>query len=350
VYRLAIDARSVLRVDLQSIDFDGALALFPAEGPRAIGCVDDTPRGDVHHASLSSTVGPGEYFVVVDGIEADRGTFELFIQQDPLVDLGQVCARATPLAAAMTFRGSTLGAPDQMSATCAGGARGPDHVHSLDLAVPSRVRIRQQTDYDGALYVRARCEDPSTELACNDDFGGNLRSQIAVSLSAGRHFVITDSYSSAQEGMYAIAVERIDEPPAEPESARCAHALALPVVPGRYAIDTFTAPSSMRGSCGGADAPEVLLSVHVDAPSLLRATLEEPELAAAMYLRRGCADAASEITCFEVQAIDRPASAGEPTVNALSAALEPGDYTLVIDGAAPGEMGAADVLLELLAL
>ncbi len=349
VYALDVAARSSVRIGLESDDFDGALVLLDKSGepPPELACVDDTPRGDTHHARIDATLDPGRYQLVVDGVSADGGAFELFVQVDPLPPLSAVCAGADVLVAGQTFRGRTTGAPNQFSGSCAGGARGSDRVHAIDLQGPSRVRLRQQSEHDGALYVRQRCEDPSSEVACSDDFRDGTRSALALRLPEGRHYVFSDAFGPSHVGSYALSYERIDEPALRNVDDVCREARALAVVPGALELDTFTSPSVLEGSCGGAGAPEVALVVPVLRRSELRAEIEDPELNAILYVRERCGDGTSELMCVHGPRIDRSRGGAEAGSGALVIALDPGDYTLVVDGAEPGDMGAARLSLTL---
>lgn len=348
VYTFDLASRSNVRLGLESTDFDGALVLLDGSGdPRGeLACVDDTPRGDTHHARIDATLNAGRYYLVVDGVSGESGEFELFLQADALPPVAEVCASAELVTEGHPFRGRTTGAPNLFSATCAGGARGPDHVHALDLTVASRVRLRQQSEHDGALYLRASCADPSTELGCNDDFRDGSRAALALRLPAGRHYVFSDAYSPEQSGNYAISYERIDEPAPRDADAVCSEAEALAVKPGSFEVDTFTASSTLEGSCGGAGAPELALVIAVAERAVLRAELEDAELNATLYVRERCRDTASELICFRAPRIDGSAQPTAPKT-ALVITLEPGEYTVVVDGAEAEDMGAARLLLSL---
>jgi hypothetical protein len=284
--------------------------------------------------------------VVVDSADGSQGDLELFAELDALGPLSAACDAPRPLVEGLTVRDSTRGGADQFSSTCAGGAEGPDHVYALTVPEPSRVRVRQNSDYDGALTLRKSCADAASELACNDDFGLALRSALTARLDAGTYYLITDSFSAGQSGEYALTVERVPEPSARTLAELCDESDALPVGPGYHEIDTLGELSRMEGSCGGADAPERLLRFVVEQPSVLRASLEQREFDAVMYLLRDCRDEASEVTCFDhATAV---AKSGDPAANpALERELQPGAYTLVIDGKAKEDMGATGLSFTL---
>lgn len=349
VYVLELDRRASVRIGIESTGFDGALVLLGASGDpdSELACSDDLTRGDTHHSRIDRILEPGRYNVVVDGIGGESGDFELFAQVDPLPSVKNVCEQADLLQEGMSFRGRTTGAPNQFMATCAGGAGGPDHVHAFDLSVASRVRFRQQTDYDGALYVRSSCEDPSSEQACNDDLGDGTRSALALRLPTGRHYLITDAYAREQHGNYVVSYERVDEPALREVSQVCRESELLPVRPGSFEVDTLAAPSVMEGSCGGRDAPEVAFHFEVAQRSELRAEVVDPELNVALYVRERCSAPESELICFRAQRVDKSSPNKATAPSALLVTLEPGAYTLVFDGAEAEDLGAARLVTSL---
>jgi hypothetical protein len=346
LFSFQVERRAELRVALETSDFDGSLALFDVAGhgePRELRCVDDVPQGDFHHSRLEMALAPGSYMLAVDGSNGQSGEFELFAELEPLPTLSALCAAAQPLVPGVALRESTRGGAHAFTATCGGGALGPDHVHRLDLERASRVRIRQQAEYDGSLYLRAQCEDASSERACNDDFQSSGRSLISARLERGRYYVYSDSYAREQSGDYVLALERIDEPPALAPAEACARAQRAPAV-GRQdsrELDTFYAGAAFAGSCGGDGAPELMVPIHIDGPSTLAATLEDPELNAVIYIRRACAEANSELACHVMPRIDRPPSEREMSSPGLVLPLERGSYMLFVDGYEPNDIGAA---------
>lgn len=347
VLNIDIPVRASLRLGVESDELDAALALSRAGDPRdEIACADDTPTGDTRHARLDATLDAGRYQIVVDSVDAATGVFELFAQVDPLPDLDQVCATATPVVAGLALRGSTRGQPDRLVATCAGGAKGPEVIHKLELSRQSRVRIHQNSEFDGSLYVRGSCEDPSTELACNDDFVDGRSSQVVLTLSPGDYYVVTDSFSRGEAGSYGLLVERIDEPAPRSLADACAEAEGAELVVGRHELDTFTAPSSMAGSCGGKDSPEVVFSFALTEPRELAARLEHPELNAVLYVRSRCEDVTSEQACYVAPRLDRSPAEPRNDSGELRVTLEPGRYFLVVDGSAAEDMGAASLVVR----
>jgi hypothetical protein len=350
LFTLDVPKRADLRVSLETNDFDGALALFDTAGspshPRELRCVDDVPNGDTHHSRLELALPPGRYLLAVDGANGEMGEFELFAELETVETSEHACAEAVPLVPGLTLRDSTRGGENRFHASCGGGALGPEHVHTIAVDRPSRLRVRQQAEYDGSLYLRARCEDPSSELACNDDFQSNLRSQLTAHVAPGTYYLFSDSYSREQSGDYALTFEQFAEPPRTTADLLCtALAAQKPVSAGSRELDTMYGSASFAGSCGGAGAPEVALTFRVEAPTTMAARLDDAEFNAVIYVRKVCQDERSEAACFVAPRVDRPPSELEMSSPALVMPLEKGTYLLVVDGFEANDIGAATLRL-----
>jgi hypothetical protein len=346
VFTLDVPARADARLRLESSGFDGALALFggPREHAVELACVDDTPSGDPLHARVDATLPAGRYWVVVDSADGSQGEFELFVELDALEPLSEACAAPRTLREGITLRDSTRGGANQFSSTCASGAPGPDHVYALSVPEPSRVRVRQSSEYDGALTLRKTCADPSSEVACNDDGPEAMHSALTARVDAGTYYLIADSFSEGQSGEYTLTAERVPEPPARTLAEVCDESDALPVAPGHHELDTLRELSRMEGSCGGVGAPEQRLHFEVHEPSLLRGTLVQPEFASVVYLLRDCRDEATEVACFDSTVSKKDA---EPLPLSFERELSPGAYTLVLDGKTAEDMGATGLSFSL---
>jgi hypothetical protein len=343
IYRLVVEQPAQVSLELES-DFDGVLSLLDACGAGAtLGCNDDFQ--DTAHARLDLTLQPGTYYVAVDGYASAQGEFTLLAQVQPLRPLAEVCADAPPLPIGQQVSGTTAGSPNYFQATCAGGAGAPDQVHRLDVPQRSRVRVHQHSQHDGALYIRRSCEDPTSELVCNDDFGGSTsESLVTAVLDPGQYFVISDGYardSSGGAGDYALTAEIAPVSGGGADADACGAAGTLsagtPV-----ALDTFEAADDLHGSCGGADAPDVVYMLRVDARSTARITLSNAQFEGVIYLRRACGDAATEVACAEV-----PMTSSFGSQGLLETVLDPGTYAVVVDGREAAAFGEAQLAVQL---
>jgi hypothetical protein len=203
------------------------------------------------------------------------------------------------------------------------------------------MRIRQQSDHDGALYVRRVCADPTTEIACNDDFRDEQHSLITTVVDPGRYFVYADGFGSSASGNYTLSLDLTSDTGGGAQGEACA-APASSAVGQQIEIDTFEARDDYAGSCGGASAPDIVYEIPVRARSRIRATLDEVEFPGAMYLQSTCGDASTELGC--VQITDEMLLQPQPVT--VDAVVGRGSYFLVIDGARADSFGAGKLTIQ----
>lgn len=80
------------------------------------------------------------------------------------------CAGAPELVLGGSARGAIVGLGSWFAASCATGSF-PEDVYRLHVAAPGRVQLSVDpaTPADTVLFVRGSCDEPASELACNDD-------------------------------------------------------------------------------------------------------------------------------------------------------------------------------------
>lgn len=355
VYTLRIEQRMQISAVLQST-FDGALYLLGSCGdPRSeLACNDDAP--DTTRSQLDLTLEPGTYYLVVDGYGEEGGTYDLVVSASRAQPVEAVCSDAAPLPFGRPVTGTTQGGSDTFSATCAGGARSPDRVYRIDVPQRSRVRVRMQSDHDGALHLRSDCTAPTSELACNDDHRDQQHSLITAVLDGGRYYVIADGYGMGQAGNYTLEASVASESGGGATGDQCSAPAAL--TPGTpVTVDTFDAADDLAGTCGGAGGADVVYRIDVRARSRVRATFEDAEHAGVAYIRRVCTDASADLACVTFGPTasapgpgPRPGSGPAPLPPspgpALDVTLDPGSYSLVVDGARADAFGAVRMTVQ----
>jgi hypothetical protein len=105
------------------------------------------------------------------------------------------------------FQVDTNNRPSAYSGSCAGA--GNEQIYRFTLNEGAGVVITTDASgrgTDPVLYMRRQCDDPGSEVACNDDFGG-LNSQLSFDLlDAGVYFVFADTFN-ARPATYGMSVE-----------------------------------------------------------------------------------------------------------------------------------------------
>jgi uncharacterized protein (TIGR03382 family) len=251
--------------------------------------------------------------------------------------------------------------------SCAGN--GAERVFSLTLDRPRRVRATA-VGADPVLHLRALCDDPQSEVACNDDNnppGGNGAFLERI-LEPGAWFLILDSFRGAGPYTLDLAVDPVCEVYCDPDALRCADGDVVercvlppdeecaawtqedPCAEGQFCRDgACLTPGEgdacedaialepvaqtlsgdlrgpwrnlSRGACGG-DGPERVFSLTLERPAQLVATASGSDTV--LYLRDACQEA-QELACNDDN--DPPGELG----SRLTAVLPAGTSWLFLD-------------------
>jgi hypothetical protein len=159
-----------------------------------------------------------EYPTMVDWRMLDAGTYYVIVKDDAegafsleltIAPPSDPCAGLERIDASGSWSGATPAAFDDGRGSC-GGSGGPDVAYELVLAEDATVTAEiTVATWDTVLYLRSACDDPATELVCNDDGGGalGLRSRIdAGLLTAGTYYLFVDGLYSGAFGDYTLQV------------------------------------------------------------------------------------------------------------------------------------------------
>lgn len=144
--------------------------------------------------------------------------------------------------------GSTLGRANDNTGSC-GGEAAPDHAFVFTASEDGLYTFDTNgSDFDTVLYVLDGVECGAPELACDDDGGDSVQSEVSVVLDEGQSVtVVVDGYN-ANSGTFVLGTS------AQTANGCGAQALAgaLPLT----AEASTAGASEYAGSCGGDSAPE----------------------------------------------------------------------------------------------
>ncbi|MBX3212663.1 MAG: hypothetical protein KF850_11565 [Labilithrix sp.] len=167
--------------------------------------------------TLDEVLPPGVYSLAVDGTtEGPFGRYTFDLRAKDLTLQEAACRVPAPLALGQTVTGTTAGAGDRFTASCAGREElqaSGDRVYKLTIASRTRVELALSTpNHDGALALRTTCLDPprmvttrGIEVACNNDAPDNRHSKIVTTLDAGTYFVVVDGHQGKHEGPFTLS-------------------------------------------------------------------------------------------------------------------------------------------------
>jgi hypothetical protein len=334
VYQFEVPQRSLVRAVMNS-SYDGALYFqsICGDARSELGCNDDAPT--TSRSEISTTLEAGLYYLIVDGYGAAMGPYEVELSMMAMRSVGEVCRDATPLPPGVTVAGSTSAEANYFQATCAGGAASPDRVYTLDVSQRSRVRLVMQSTYDGAVYLRSSCADPTTEIACNDDYQDTRHSLATATIDPGHYFVFADGFSDHASGDYSLTADVVPASGSGGAGDTCASAASW--APGTdLTADTFTMSDDATGSCGGGGAPDAIYRVNLTSRSRIRASFTSAQFPPVLYLQSTCGDRSTELFCLD----------GRSGTTRIDQTLAAGTYYLVVDGADQNAFGAASVTVQ----
>ena len=263
VYQLTPAADGVLCLNTLGSGYDTALHVRTdcADPASEVACNDD--RFDIGNGTRSAVdlnaVADTTYFVYVDGF-AGAGVFQLAVTEGPCVQaaaceadadcgdlevcdggncrpvecredaqcgdgelcidnrcvfqgIGGSCDAPGDMAGFGEFPGATAG-EGVHAGSCGGDAQSAEAVFTTSFDEAGTVCFDLTgSEYDTVLYIRTACDDPDSEVACNDDnrdITGGTQSAISLDAEAGtQYFVFVDGFSgfgAVSDGAYVLNV------------------------------------------------------------------------------------------------------------------------------------------------
>jgi hypothetical protein len=206
VYRLDVPRRSRLQASLQGEEGPHVLVAWRRCGDRA----SELACGP----TLDEVLGPGTYFVGVDGATRDAlGRFAMGWTVQDLAAQSTACASAPLLVAGRTAAGTTAGAGDRFATACGahdGAADGPDRVFRFALAARAKVKLELVAPtFDAFLALRRSCGDAAgntggVQLACSAAADRARTTQLEGTLERGTYWVVVDGQSPNDEGAFTL--------------------------------------------------------------------------------------------------------------------------------------------------
>jgi hypothetical protein len=278
-------------------------------------------------------------------------------------------------ATAMTMVHIDPGAPDDFQGSCYYISGYGEALLRVVVPGPSHVKFEASTAVapssmmlDSYVYLRSTCDDPKSELGCNDDVnggGGDYRSDLVVAdLAPGTYYLVIDGSSevggTVASGDIGVAITMTDLKNAgDPCVAgdvcvagyQCfdpgtggtctanaaivtAECTAAPViVPGTAITGTITSgsPDTAFGSCAFSPGwPEKYHLLTLAQKSDVTASTDGmgTTVDTVVYFLSACASGATELGCNDDIA---PMSMPPNYRSSLTATLDPGTYAVVVD-------------------
>jgi hypothetical protein len=208
VYRFELTRRSRVTAHLPTQEGNHVFVLTRSCTDRAA----DIACGPI----IDEMLAPGLYYLAVDGATAgELGRFSFDFLARDVSGQESACKSPPTLVLGQTTSGSTAGAGDRFTTSCAGREdtqASADRIYKIVLAERSRIRLLLTTPaWDGVLAIRKSCMDPAiamtarpNEAACNNDFQDAHHAKIETTLDAGTYWVVVDGHESKNEGAFTL--------------------------------------------------------------------------------------------------------------------------------------------------
>jgi hypothetical protein len=190
-----------VRIVMRSEDFDAFLAVRPAASEP---CADDLLTDDDGAGGTDARVTltlDGAYVITARPLgNSATGTYTLSVEEVEPVAVVQ-----RPIAAGQTVEGELTDGDPELD------AGGFFHEYVLQAAAGDEFRITLRSEeFDAFLRWGTKAGDAFTEVASDDDGGGDLDSQLIVRVTAGGRYVIrVSALEGGSVGPYSLSVERV---------------------------------------------------------------------------------------------------------------------------------------------
>jgi hypothetical protein len=272
-------------------------------------------------SEMNVTLYDGTFVICVEGYSSSAGDYTLDVTGPDCVPPGDFCV--TPFVAAALpyhFGGTTTDNTDTY------GNSSPDEWHRFTLAEDAtscRITLCDgATDFD--TYIRLFDGDCATELASNDDFCGMISEMNFSPMPAGIYVVCVEGYSSGA-GYYDLDITAEFAPP--PAGDTCADPIIVPGLP----FDVYETTLDNNDTYGNPSADEWYQFEVVDA-GLYCIDLCDAFTDYDTYLRL-FSDCETEIAYDDDGLYGScPESPAPYTPSYIEIALDPGTYTVCVEG------------------
>jgi hypothetical protein len=266
------------------------------------------------------------------------------ISSPPSVAVATACRDATDITELRTVHGSTSYAADVFHGSCAGGTEQPDHVYRLRVRTAGFLHARLESEFDGALYLRASCTS-SVDLVCNDDDGDTRHSAISRYVTPGVYFIFVDGYgtlascsgSARRAGSFVLTTSVDDSGEPTRATAEVTESSSEPVNVVRLVAGSAVSGSTVghfdrfHSTCaGGSHSPDQAYALDLDRASRVRLALSG-DFDGSIYIRSSLREGGSELACND--------DANDTRHSLIDTVLPAGHYLVIVDGFSSSNAG-----------
>lgn len=232
-----------------------------------------------------------------------------------------------------TEDGDNTGSGDDIVGSCLiGGGDGAGEDVAFTWTAPADGIYRFDTDgsaLDTVLILLDACDSGANELACNDDFGGELQSATTLAMTQDQTIaIVVDGWSSADLNTFSLHITEVgcDDPEDLGNN--------LPV---EQDDDNTGAGDDIAATCGGAGGEDVVYTWTAPDDGIYSIYAVSLQMAPVISAYAGtCGSPGDELGCATGN--------GFAAFNTVVAADQ--EISIVVDGAGPGESGTYELNIE----
>lgn len=188
-----------VRIQMTAENFDAYLHVYKvtADGEEQVATDDDGAGGTNARVVLELN---GEYKIIARSLgDEGRGSYELSVSEAPVVAVIQ-----RPIEVGQTVSGELTTSDPELD----GGGYFHEYVVNAAAGDSFRITLRS-AEFDAYLRWGTKDRDAFTEIATDDDGGGDLDSMLEVRVSRGGTYVIrVSALGSGTVGPYQLTLER----------------------------------------------------------------------------------------------------------------------------------------------
>lgn len=149
-------------------------------------------------------------YVVVSNRRSDGARYRLHAEaaQGAEPRLGDGCAAPLPLPIGSAVSGRLNEMTSDFALSCAPSAAA-DVVYRFSIAARGAYRVQLQAEFDTVLSVRAVCDAPSGEIACNDGSAGGTEELELPVIDPGTYFLIVQAVRRSGTGGFSLRIDPV---------------------------------------------------------------------------------------------------------------------------------------------
>lgn len=343
IYRVHIEGRHKLVVDMTAPSFDAVMGLYRAasdgwlcDSVNELECSDDS-EGNTGKGHIEAIVDTGDYGIMVGGYEPnDKGDFEIKTRLEDAPSLSTICSGAHSLVSGTKSTDLIAGDGSNFRASC-GNSEGGESLFKFDLKQRSRVRVGGKVAGGSNVVVslRTRCDDATSEVACSATWHIDGVSWTGIR-DAGNYTLFVDSSDPALTGTAEATMDiAADGGDGAVESDSCTSAKALQTS-GTFNFDTLHAKADTKASCASDGAADLVYKLDVKVKSRIFFSATEDEGRHVVAIQKACGDTKGELSCDLVA-----------QSKGVDATLDPGSYFVIVKGKGKDDFGRAKMSVKL---